>query len=375
MTSKIDNSNKQRGAVSLITVILLMLIFIIVTLGFLRLAINEQRQSIDFDLNNRAYYAAESGVEDARRLLNQFLADDGVIDDQERVLLNGDDCGRAVAEGAPEQTSSAVLSEELDTTIVCQLVDLSPPNFATSLNADSSVFIPLIPENGDAGSVSRVLIEWHEKSDANVGFRDQRNQSLPQLGCWDSSSNSDSDACGSGESVPAMLRLGLFGHPSGGQVNRDNISNQLAYVSPSDGSGDVTKSNFGGAAVDGTRSVSSDIADCDDDDPDEFKCRLEITNLSDVNYLRITPLYRGTDLRVTMYDSDGNVLNFTDAQLLIDVTARAGDVTRRVEARVPRAGLDLYPNDALNTAYQICKLTRITQPSPGVRVGDDDCQY
>jgi Tfp pilus assembly protein PilX len=63
---------QERGVVSLFTVMFFTILVTVLTVGFVRIMINERRQSTDEDLTTRAYYAAESGVEDAKRALQQY---------------------------------------------------------------------------------------------------------------------------------------------------------------------------------------------------------------------------------------------------------------------------------------------------------------
>ena len=57
--------NNQQGVVSFFTVIFITLLLLILTTAYIRLMVNEQRQATDNDLSSRAFYAAESGVNDA----------------------------------------------------------------------------------------------------------------------------------------------------------------------------------------------------------------------------------------------------------------------------------------------------------------------
>jgi len=346
----------QKGAVALITVILLMFIFMVVTLGFLRMAISEQRQASDADLNARAYYAVESGIEDARRILNRFNSD-GVITATELSRLRGGECARAGVDDAPVDP---VLSEELSTEITCQLIDLEPGDYLASLGVNQAVFLPLIPAEEDEGpgAVTSVQIEWHEGSD--VVARSSANSDLPEINCW----STDEDDC-SGTPYPAMLRVGLFRHPVAG-VNRGNIDNKISYLNPVNGVGNVTLSNFEQKAA-GAVNQLSNAPKCDPVEGGAYFCTLTITAISGrVNYLRITPIYTGTDLRVRMFDSNGNALSFKGTQAKIDVTARAGDVIRRIETRIPLGAADILPDEAITTADELCKLISITSPNSAI---------
>src|SRR5258708_38366843 len=71
MIKKLTTENRQRaqadheGIVSLITAIIVGLLLIVITTSGIALMGNELRQASDYDNSIKAYYAAESGTEDA----------------------------------------------------------------------------------------------------------------------------------------------------------------------------------------------------------------------------------------------------------------------------------------------------------------------
>lgn len=363
-------TKNQSGAIAMITVILLMFIFLVVTLGFLRLAISEQRNATDTDLRMRAYFAAESGVEDAKRILGAFYAD-GTLSASELARLNGNGCGVASKSGTPP----GKLSDQLDTEITCQLIELDAGDFVASLAVNESVFIPLSPSPPASGSsVQSVLIEWHETAvEGGVAARATSQTDLPTVNCWNTNENSN---C-AGISYPAMLRAGLFSHATG-PVTRANIEagNRIAYLNPVNGgvNGIVTVNSFEPKASGGNRNVPSNVPECVPSASGYF-CRVLVTDLSGINYLRLTAMYRGTNVRVVMYNSPNpntatdTPLGFDGVQAKIDVTARAGDVIRRIETRIPLRSVDVLPNEAITTAEQLCKLITIEGSDSAV----DEC--
>lgn len=375
----------QKGAVSLITVILLMFVFLIVTLGFLRLTISEQRQTTDADLNSRAFYAAESGIEDAKRLIN-YYNNDGLITDSEATRLNGDNCNVATEDGVEGEAlkERAILSSELDTEVTCQLIDMAPGEFVKTIGENKSIFVPLIPDDATPSEVTRVRIEWHTVADGVVEPRSSSLSGLPEYSCWN---NNEESGCSDGVNYPALLRVGVFSHPES-SFSRNNITNKIAYLNPNDGGdGNVNLAQYERPTASANQNVLQTAPKCtsitESSGSDTYACSLEVGGLGNgIKYLRITPLYRGTTVKISMYrnnDDLNNPLKFKNLQAKIDVTAKAGDVIRRVEARIPLTSVDdVLPDEAITTADQLCKLITISgQYIPGAsvnsRTASDDC--
>ena len=60
-----DLRHSQQGAIAMITVVFIAILLTIITTSFISITVNEQREATDDDLTTRAFYAAESGVQDA----------------------------------------------------------------------------------------------------------------------------------------------------------------------------------------------------------------------------------------------------------------------------------------------------------------------
>lgn len=318
----------QRGAVSFLTVIFLALLLTTITVSFVRLAINEQRQSTDDDLTNRAFYAAESGVEDAKRAIEMFqnntLAD-----------LNGGDCA------PPTGFDPDLISDPaLDSEYTCQLINMDAPNFQADLDMWEGVTVPL---NGANSTWTSVLIEWHlvgtgTGSDGPAPS-ERSNNNLPRVGDWNSN-------------WAAILRSNFFDIPTSGSISRGNFASRAGFLnSGNSGSSSTTLSSFDRQIIN---------ASCDDTTPtNEYACSALITGLTPASreyYLRLQSIYEPTHIQITLQNNSGTQTDFSGVQAVVDVTGRAGDVYRRVEARIQlNQGNYLLPDFALMSATDLCK--------------------
>jgi len=353
------HKSNQDGVVSLLVVIFIAILLTLITLAFLRLSITEHRQSVDEDLTTRAYYAAESGVEDAKRAITKYIADETTVN------LEGDTCKPA------DVVTNGVLSTLTDTEYTCQRIDLTPDAYENDLDAWETAQIPLHPANGAA--YDEIKISWHRVgNDYDQNFNPHDKSSLPDVPTWN------------GAKYPALLRVNLFSTPKNGALKRSNIFDVTGFVNPHSGSGPPPK--FGTAVFD-TKIVDGA---CDSSATEgQYACSITLTltggsnNNFDpsnrINYLRIESIYRGTNLRVALVNSSsGSEVAIEDVQAIVDVTGRAGDVYRRVQARISLLSQDPFPfpDFAIQTADDICKNFSITDDAgdfitinPGIVAG------
>lgn len=338
----------EKGAVAFLTVIVISLILTTITLGFIRLMTSEQRQATDDELTKRAYYAAESGIEDAKRAIIKYLQDDPGFPDESDLEKNG--CEPAENDANPD--NEVILSTNLDTAYTCQLISLRGYQYKANLSDGQSAVVPLAPTGG---GFSKVRISWHENKSAADGGNDPAllsrpagapGQSLPQQPSWPGN--------------VAMMRAEFldFNFP----IN--SINSQAAFLNPPNG-GAGTANLAGGAfnnqIFDGSCNTSGDYA-----------CSIVIDNvgvLASQRYLRLTPVYRNTNVMVELLDGSNNVIEMEDAQARIDVTGRAGDIYRRVQKTIDL----ISPGDLSNYALltdRICKRFYVTN---NVSDFNDEC--
>ena len=321
--AKIHN---QRGAISMLTVIFLALLLTIITTSFVRLSITEQRQAVDDDLTTRAFYAAESGVEDAKRAISDFQ--NGTLT---QAQLNETECTPA------EVVTSGQLSADLDTEYTCQYIDLAPADYQASLDAWQAVTVPL----SGASAFSSVRIDWHIHDGG--AYARHTNQDLLTVGAWQ------------GADYPAMLRAAVFSTPSSASFSSSQVSQSTMFINPSNGGGSTNINSSDGQIVNGN-CVSSPSQG-------QYSCSMTLAGINSgrTNYLRLQSLYRQTNISITLLDSSNNPVLLDDVQALIDVTGRAGDVFRRVEARVSLLDQNFpLPDIALWSNTEICKDFSVT---------------
>src|SRR3569623_1752522 len=103
----------QEGFASLIVGIIIVLVLSLLTVGFAILVRDEQRQTLDKQLSTQAFYAAESGVNDAINYINANMS-----------TYNG----TTTCTGAPFFAANHTIDAVTVSSYTCLLVNMPPPN-------------------------------------------------------------------------------------------------------------------------------------------------------------------------------------------------------------------------------------------------------
>lgn len=339
----------QDGAVSFLTVIFLAIVLTIMTLSFVRISVNEQRQAVDDDLTTRAFYAAESGIEDGKRALAESLEDPSFV-------LNGDIC--APAENVvPDTNGHVILSSDISAAYTCQFIEKAPGEFKATLDPWESITIPL---NG-SGVFDRVKISWHEPSfdDGGASWNRHTNTSLPTMAEWNISTNN----------YPAMLRATVFGANTsvGSTFSSSGVTSFTGFINPNTSAGVITA-----ATMESQKIVNGQ---CDTSITGSVPaCSITITSLpGNQKFLHLKSIYKGTNITVQLLNGTAGV-NIVDTQAIIDVTGRAGDIYRRIEARVSLIpDTSQLPDVSIWSNEEICKNFTITDDPNDY--DNDDCLW
>lgn len=296
---------KEAGLVSIMVTLILMIVISLIVLGFAQVSRRNQRQALDRQLSTQAFYAAESGVNDARDLINQAVSAGNTI-------AAKDDCGAGsgIYSGLSPDLDG-VASDEAEYT--CVLVNPTPQ---TLLYGDvGSTASTIVPISSAAGTnVSRITLTWQTKDDTTT----------PTAGCPTTTSGifspTSSWTCGYG-----VIRLDLV--PTTGTFNYATLQNNTmtTFLVPqsSGGSGSTVYAAGGANNRIGVACTNAN-------------CTFSITGLSVSQYhMRVSSIYKNVSLQVMAFDAANNQLALKDAQAIIDATGKAQDVLRRIQVHVP----------------------------------------
>lgn len=344
--------NDQAGIASMVIVILIMTLLTLIVLGMTQNSNREQRQSLDRQLSSQAFYAAESGVADAKDYVAKYPVDAPPA----KTKCNGSEITHApVISGDQFPGRTSQVGEDPGIRYSCVLYNRIPPNLKFgSVPVDSSQLVPI--EDAGGLTIDTLSFSWHqEKSSAD--FAGCPSQDPSQLGNLPDNLANNCEA--------GMLRVELINPepaPSK-QVFLDRVF--LAYFKPSRGAaagaiqyGSGLGLHKQGALVNGN---------CD-----SGECKVTIRNIGSKKlYLHLRSIYKPNSVEITGKLDNGSNVRFRGAQMEIDSTGRAVDLIKRISQRIPLTGIksDILPEFVIQTSDDICKRLQIV---PG-RVLSNGC--
>lgn len=313
---------QQAGVVSIMIVMILMIVMSLIVLGFAQISRRDQRESLDRQLSTQAFYAAESGVNDAAHLIKAALAAGQAIPAKP-------DCtsGTGAEQAFYNQLPTATLNGGANVSYSCLMVNPSPASLQYSdVSSSSSTIIPLTSATGVA--FSTVTFTWQSTDTTTT---------TPLSGCpasktkvFSTTTSWTSSGCGYG-----VLRFDLV-PTSGSSLSLSGLqsSTMTAFVVP------VTSGGTASVAFAAGTANANDLIAGSCTNGSAASCTLTISGLSSSQYYaRVTSLYKDASLQVTGTTSSGTAATFSNAQLMIDSTGRAQDELRRIQVRLSLLGV------------------------------------
>jgi hypothetical protein len=297
-----------------------MIVISLIVLAAAQLSRRGQRQTLDRQLSTQAFYAAESGVNDAVKAIEGDLAASGTLIDIDYVA----NCGGFIAATSlnPDLGGGVKYS--------CLLVDPTPTTWEGTVGDSTSRTTPLRDKNG--GAISSVTISWQ----ANDG-------------------NSDFSTCGANFDPEAtrtcktpILRFDLVPTTTTTRAAL-NANVMTGFLVPAS----AGSSSF--AFAPSQVAIKQTIACSSTNTPKYCKATITMASPQTGYYLRIKSVYGSSSVTVSAQDAATNKYELKDAQIVIDSTGKANDVLRRIQVRVPFSGALDIPEFAIQSGDTICK--------------------
>lgn len=377
MTKRTGNS----GAVSLFIVLFSSLLLTILTVGFMRIMIQEQQQATNQDLSQSARDSAVSGVEDAKRAL--YACQQGspkacaAISAKKCTTIQ--DAGVVPSQSETETVikSGTIGDGSMNQAYTCVMIEQKTDDYIGNLTETKSAVIPLKA----VGEFDTIQVEWMHKDNGSTGTNYAGGRvdklappmasdftSLPKKSDWN-------------QSAASLLRVQSI-VPSGATVSLDQLDGSdvtttfLRPANVTDNASDVTASApIPNVPIRTTRATGADNATTNTTaiacsnyrfTHGAYACRVTLSLApstvpadSQVAFLRLTSLYRDTSYKISLIRSSA-VVQFDGVQPIVDSTGRAGNIFRRISSRVGAATNLPYPESVFDVSGSLCKNFYVT---------------
>lgn len=411
----------ERGETSMVTVGMFMMLFSIIVVSFTYMAINAARVTTNDTLQSTAKSAAESGVEDAKRLLiycySNYTGGNKQSFDSYSTPTAGRICSKVIGHTVDDSAfdCNAILKASRDNSTAsplnniekdgddyrtsvgetavgdgtnreyyqCLKIGTLSKNYIGVANEGESLVIPLYLTDvkGARQPVTSITVKWHKNAVAEgegpaSGITDA--DGLPNKNIWNKDSNR-----------PAVMRAEVLFVPNGNtDVNTLIVNDYALTMRPATSGGNNFNmnsypSNAGGRETPNVQNVPFSKVTCQNGSSSDYACTATL-NVSDISssrstdnlgYLRLLTTYKSAHVEVTAKNG-GSDLYFDGIQPVVDVTGRSSDAFARIEARLKPQSKDnssassWFPEYAVQTDGKVCKQLNVFWND-----GEDNCNY
>lgn len=347
-TKKQLHSN-QDGIVAIIVAVTLTVLMSLMVLAISQSSSREQRQAIDRQLSDQAFYNAESGINDVANYLYRNIGTVPAIPIDKKECMppiptsGGVTINYTLPDASGVNKYTCLLYDKAPKTIQYDNLSISTPK-VIPIQAVDDAAAPLI--------INSLTFSWDDATDRNANI----------TGNCDFTGGSsvlppDCASVGHGglrvESItPApnrdvirQLSLSAFLLPA----NSGGSDIEIGPLSFPDSQGIFSQSNCVPASTTGVRRCSKTI--------NGF-------NRSTL-FLNLRSIYRPVNVTISGRDILGNEIRFKDTQIVIDSTGKASDVLRRLQVRIPANSQYSFPGFALQSRDSVCKVLEVIKNDDG----------
>lgn len=319
----------QSGMASIMITMITMIVVSLIVLGFATISRREQGNTLDQQLSTQAFYAAESGVEDARSIIMNDIRTNNPI-------LPRTNCTENTGGATYPTDNEMVLDKSHGVAYTCLLVNPDLTNAVYNGVSDQPMVIPINAKQ----PITSLVITWSPTNNPN-----------PSRAMCPTSTNKSFSPAGAGQWTCdyGLLRMDLV--PTQGALTRAGLDSSTlsSFLEPLKAGGSANVSYSGSL---GTANITGVICG----NGAGAQCKITITGMaaSDDMSLRLSSYYRDSNITISAYH--GFTQLTTSGQVAVDVTGDAAGVLRRIQVRIPtNETSNLVPNFAIQSNYAVCK--------------------
>ena len=340
----------NNGFAPLVVTIIIVIILSLLTVGFVSLMRNNQKNTLNRQLNNDAYYAAETGVNDAIQAI-------------------GHGFNSSKTSCQPIQSNTYLKNQYINGSnndyYSCLLINPTPASLQYSsigLNQPTVAVLSAVNGSNQPTNIAYIKISWQPSSQVASG-----SYQFAPAG-WLSTCSSASGPClpaqtswvvGS-QPITGILRTALTPLYTG-SLPTDTSTTYTTFLYPAQGNGvtsiapDYSPSTTGanaGVVVGGQCLVSTSNTT----QPDACNVEINVSSAATSAFLiSLRSIYNRTQATIQIFDSSNNPLSIRGAQTLIDSTGYSHGVLRRIQVRVPGLNDTGFPAFDLEATNKLCK--------------------
>lgn len=320
----------QSGLAAITVTLIILGIVTLITVGFATLMRREQRQALDQQLSTQAFYAAESGVNEARTYIDanaSSLNDVSSCEDTPNEIMQNANVGN-------------------NASFSCVLMDVTPTELKATISPDRSWVVKAQTENG--APVNRLEISWQMPDNQAFAEPDWSDSYLfLSQGKWGERTSPlrlmlMPDVNDRTDLISRTFQAFLYPNADAG-----NSVNWTVAANPNNSTDPAGRVAGNGRIIDGNCDVTRR----------PYYCRVYLRGLSSSSYyLRLKTIYQPSVVSVRSFNDSNQLQELRNGQAKIDATGKAADVVRRIQVNVPLAsGTFPYPEYALETFDTLCK--------------------
>lgn len=338
--SKKNLQSDEQGIVAIVVTMIIMIVLTLIVTGFAQLARREQRATLDRQLASQAFYAAESGINAARKALEDgdFTAIAGLNSEKS-------DCPKLSTAANVDSLEENQIG--LNISYPCLLIDNSLENSIVDLSTDTSDIQDLksysAANPATAVDLTKLQVSWKD-TDINVKGVNS-SVLLPAAGA------------GWGDKI-GMIRLDIVPYtiPALGFSSSDLKSNlHTIFLRPKDDTTDTPALPLA-SMTGGVSPVHCKIT------TGVCSVIIELPVGYSQNLVRMKSIYRPSTVVLCANECNGETV-FIGNQVEVDSTGKAGDILKRLKVRIPKkpdSGSTDIPEFTLDSAAGICKKTEVS---------------
>jgi Tfp pilus assembly protein PilX len=341
----------ENGFAAIVIAIVLVIVLSLITVGFAALMRSEQRSALDRQLSNAAYYAAESGVNDAAAAVEAGFS--AVKNKCSPFTVTDINALPASSQNAATQyLTNANVDSGSNTSYTCLLINPNPSTLeysSVAVGKATTAVMTGADSTGATATINKLVFSWQDSSGKTFAPGGWSTNYYPPLGGWTN-----------GDAITGILRVALT--PMGAMDrNSLTMNTYTAFLYPQPGSYrpiDSAPSSDYGSSIGPQNAGVTVGGSCNTSNQPRY-CEVAVTGLNQTTYLlHLSSIYRPTQVTVTPFNCSGGTctqIYIKGAQTLIDSTGKAQDVLKRIQVRMPLSNSFDYPEFDISTVGNVCK--------------------